>query len=185
MQTLLTFIGFLLLVGAIMGRLQLWEDYEDDLESANQDKRTAVFWHESEEAKEADERIAEIEKSFRSWKTRLKRGAFFWPLGIIGAALLFMAWLSQPQSDGLNLFPLIIFVGAVWAYQTSKVERKIKSLEGEVRWLTNNLRRAITMTMSNRNKLLPPDDLEKDLASGESLGDILGQALAQGQGRKS
>ena len=178
MQSALTLIGFVLLYFAIMQRIERRDDYEDDLERASFDRRTAIFWGEDTEG--VDEHIGEIKNErYGDWKNRLRFGAVFWLLAIIGAVLVLVGWLSRPESDQPDMWPIFIGAGGMAGFVYYKLERRILRLEAEIRWLTHILHGVRNLEHNNREKLEP---LEGE--GQQTLGEILDQALDRSRSRE-
>src|SRR5680860_1724133 len=118
MQTAIFITGLLLVYFAIMMRVQRWEDYQSDLEFAEDEKKEADCW--GWDPDEFDERIEEIRKEGYGtrWR-RLKFNLGFLALAIPGLLLLLTWHLGNDAeaNEWLSVW-VAVMVGAVWVHFT-------------------------------------------------------------------
>jgi hypothetical protein len=142
METVLYVIGFLLVYAAIMMRLQRREDYQTDLENAEYENKTELFWGMSTEGE--DQRIKEIrEQGYGTRMERFKFAAQNWSMAIIGGLILLFLWINREtpkepwKSDITNVF---LFAGILGSYSYYQFLRIIHRLERHIGWLEQMLR---------------------------------------------
>jgi hypothetical protein len=170
MQTVLFLIGVILVGTAITKLLQRREDYENELENAEYERKSAYFWGLSAESQ--NQRIEEIrERGYGTRMERFKFAAGAWSMAIIGGLMLLFVWLNREppkepwQSDIGYLFLSALVVG-YWSYYWYL--RTIQKLERRMRW-HEELLSSVKRHLDARRE--PSED------DGLSLGEILQKRL--------
>jgi len=164
-----------------MSRIERREDYESDLEEAEYEKKTALFWGFSTESD--DEKIAEIKKEgYGDWLERLKFNAWCWTLAIIGSILLLFAYVNrEPDASAwwpIGLAAIAAIAWGVWVIY-SGIQKPMDKLKREIRWLDDTLKavkdRSERIDEDLRARVDPLGDPDED----QSLGEILERHLKE------